>query len=231
MTSLSESLVAEMMAGVYKPRHPPEGVQLIRSGGVKHVQFEIYRDEFRLYVIYAGSNERRDWARHTHACQHALPDRHQPSEKPTLKAHGGWLRDAHLADSIVWPELRLAIDQGYSLVFGGHSYGKPLAELTAHAAAIELHQDNIAMRSIGGPATGNKDLAASVNHLIPDNIRYANPADIVTYLPVGRYHHSGKLVKVSAGWPGHSSKKYRDWIIENESQPQPQQRPMTEPRR
>lgn len=217
---VDEHLTACLTAGVYEPGQPPGNIVVLFSGAVGHIQFDIYADLTNVWICFAGSNEPRDWLRHTRVRRSPLPASYQPSAlstAPRLTAHRGWLHDARDVLPLIGMTLH-DLRRTRRLICCGHSYGGPLAILIAYMLATDWPSAAVAIRTYGSPATGNAALAAAVDAAIPDHIRYANPADIVARLPLGRYAHCGRLYPVPAGWPGHPSGKYRDWILEHAPQ-------------
>ena len=214
MIPVDEHLTACLTAGVYEPGQPQGAIVVLFCGAVGHIQFDIYADLHNTWVCFAGSNEPRDWLRHTMVSRKPLPRIYQPIEGPDATAHRGWLQDARNALPIIGLTLH-QLRYTRRMIFSGHSYGGPLATICAYILATDWPGAAIAIRTYGSPAPGNAALAAAVDAAIADNIRYANPVDPVARLPLGRYAHAGRLMPVRAGWPGHPSGKYRDWILQN----------------
>jgi alpha-beta hydrolase superfamily lysophospholipase len=216
MSLIDEHLAARLAAGVYEQWQPPAYAKVLHSGEVGNVQFDIHLAGSTIWICYAGSNEPSDWIRHALVRRKRLPRRYQTTSN-NLSAHQGWLADATKTMQVLHDTVGR---WRYScrLVFCGHSYGGPLATLAAYMTSREWIGADIAIRTYGSPAAGSRAFAEAVDRSIPNHVRYANPKDIVTRLPVGRYRHSGILSPVLAGWPGHKSDKYRDWIIDNEPQ-------------
>lgn len=222
-TPAEEVAYARLAASVYdRGGQPPSGVRVLYSGDVNHVQFDVYEDPETLYVVFAGSNQLKDWIRHCFVRKVPLPTRQQPapstftpSHLPTFTprrsralVHRGWRKDAADVLPLIVLHLRRAYRlHGKRLVWIGHSYGGALAKQCAHAIACDWPNARQRIRTYGAPADGNAVYAADLDRRVPDHIRYCGRWDPVHRLPI-TYTHAGRLITLSTGWPAHPSGKY-----------------------
>lgn len=201
---------------------PPAGIEHLHAAELYgRIQFSLYRQGDMLIIAWAGSNEPHDWLRHTMARRrrvpaHMLPGTGAPQvalQVASASVHRGWLADADACLPTLVMLLHANTQAVTRILFTGHSYGGPLALLCALALVDRLRTDGIATSVItyGSPAPGNQAFAQIAAAHLP-HTRCANPLDIVTTLPAGRYAHTGTLLPIPAGWPAHSIHRYRDWI-------------------
>lgn len=119
--------------------------------------------------------------------------------------HYGFLR-AYLSvrDAMLRGIGMLAKDEGYKILFTGHSLGGALATLAAGDFAVRTEGFDIRCMSFGAPKVGNINFARIFNELVPNAFRIVNDSDVVSRMPrslsgsgpVDRYRHSGRTVLV-----------------------------------
>lgn len=207
---VDDQLAARLMRNSYnKTSTPPVGAELIHSGAVKGVQFEIWRAGLVVYVVYPGTNEPRDWLRHVMFMRCKLPTTRQDGRR-ALRFHRAWMADSESTEVTIYAHLEEARDRGFTVCVVGHSYGGPLGVYLAFG--LKRNGWSVALRTWGSPAPGNGAFARALDAAIPDYKRYANPLDLVTRVPFTA-KHCGEHIKVNAGFPAHSSEKYFRWMV------------------
>ncbi|KAI9296403.1 alpha/beta-hydrolase, partial [Neoconidiobolus thromboides FSU 785] len=117
-----------------------------------------------------------------------------------LKVHNGFLTMTNsLFESMVQSlQELLRQDQGYTLIFTGHSLGGAIAGLSAVKAYYKLNlpKERIKVFTFGQPRLGNKEYASYVNQLGLTYYRMVNYNDPVPHAPprlFGYFHHSLEL--------------------------------------
>lgn len=153
-----------------------------------------------LLIVFAGSNDWRDWVDNFSFSQ------------TKLGIHKGWYKAYREVRSQLNTILKRYPD--LPVIAAGHSAGGALATiftlLNGKNKAIELI-------TFGSPKCLNANMVVKLKSVQRSHIRVAHPWDVVTRFPMGDFHHSGFLKEVF--WLGDPHNSCNYWVSTTEKTP------------
>lgn len=156
---------------------------------ITDVQCYIRKYKTELYIIFRGTNSKKDWITDFKFWKKTVPYDNMLSK---IRVHTGFI-NAYKSKN-VRPKIQSLITDDIERVnVTGHSYGAALATLCAIDLEYNFPEKDYEVILFGSPRVGNRAFKKSYNKRIFKTFRVYNGNDIVTKIPFAflGYRHVG----------------------------------------
>lgn len=156
-----------------------------------------------VYLVFKGSKEFKDWVFDSRFHKETID--YSPVAGGPVRVHSGFNNAEYSIHYEVLAKTHSLLIENpmYTLMIGGHSLGKSMAELFAYRlfqydALRTAPRTMVYICSFGGAHTGNAAFGYELSNMVHQNIAFYNEKDIVPKLLEGKfnYYRSGTPYKL-----------------------------------